>query len=84
MVSISSNAGKFVQPGGIIDVDVRVCKPPGHATPFLVLTVSNSRDDLNKVEDGEVLFVPFKAKRDKLRNNNSSASFGSEWAFAEL
>ena len=75
---VRSNAGKFVSACGIIDVDVRVCKPRGHVTPYLVMTVSNSRADLHCIEDGEALFVPFKAKRSSANHSHSSSSLRSE------
>ncbi len=47
---------------------------PRAAAHYLVITVSNSREDSNRVTDGEALFVPFKAKRQSASAANGNGS----------
>jgi hypothetical protein len=59
----SSNAGKFVAAGGIVDVDVKVVDDEDLGRSFLVLTVSNSCTEDSVVKEGDKYFVPFKGRK---------------------
>ncbi len=63
---VCSNAGKFVNDGGIVDVDISVIDdastPITSVTSYLIVTVSNTRVASGKLVDVDRLFVPFSSK----------------------
>jgi hypothetical protein len=68
-----SNAGKFVNRDGIVDVDVRLIDGPSvSSTSYLMVTVSNTRASSAKLGNVDRLFIPFSSKTVKSGSTASS------------
>ena len=70
MVYVCSNAGKYVSANGCITVNMSIVMDH-RFTPYLALTVSNTRLESNKIPDCEAVFVPFKSRNNKGHNRDT-------------